>query len=427
MSSFSLLQLSKEGITSLFVQGLAVSFGIALHFLLANQLGAAEYGEYSYAYSLLILGAMFCKFGFDSTSLRYLPEYLSSNELSLGRGLVTFSMIMIVSLSILCGGIFYLSNYLIPASLIKNQLLLALFVTLPFLSLLQYFQFFLRGCHKVIAAQFPEPILRPFIIGVAILIAGNFAGRELNGETALWYNAFATVIALIICLWLCRAQLQTIFAYSVRYAYQKWFRASFTFFIITGLGLIISQIDLLIVGSMLTPEETGIFSAALKISSILLIGNYAVNTCVAPKVAKYFSESKISELKQLGIASSKLIFLFAFVVSCLVWVFKDLILSALGAEYLLAGSFLGWLLGVELVRAFFGSAGFLLSMTDRAKVAAWFLAFALLINITLDLILIPKWGLEGAAIGSFLTMVIHSSATSIVIKKAFGIWSTPLG
>jgi O-antigen/teichoic acid export membrane protein len=98
-----------------------------------------------------------------------------------------------------------------------------------------------------------------------------------------------------------------------------------------------------------------------------------------------------------------------------------------GAQYLPAGTSLIILAAVNTLCAASGSASTILTMTGHERdVAIWGGGTALL-NVVLNALFIPRWGIEGAAIATAITAVLRNALLVFRSYTRIGIHTTAFG
>jgi O-antigen/teichoic acid export membrane protein len=95
------------------------------------------------------------------------------------------------------------------------------------------------------------------------------------------------------------------------------------------------------------------------------------------------------------------------------------LLSLFGQEFVIAKTTLLILLIGQAVNAMSGSVGLILQMTGKEKVYQNILLIALVFNIMLNLFLIPKFGIEGAAIASAFSFLFWNLSSVLYIYKRY--------
>jgi O-antigen/teichoic acid export membrane protein len=81
----------------------------------------------------------------------------------------------------------------------------------------------------------------------------------------------------------------------------------------------------------------------------------------------------------------------------------------------------------QLVRSLMGTVGTLLIMTNHGRDAALVMVITVVISLGLHTVLIPEWGLEGAAVATAVGTSIWNILMAIVVYKRLGIHTTALG
>ena len=128
-------------------------------------------------------------------------------------------------------------------------------------------------------------------------------------------------------------------------------------------------------------------------------------------------------LKKIVQQSTKTIFWVTFPVIILFLCFPKSILSAFGEEFKLAAMALIILSISKMFSAISGSVGTFLQMVGKQNVFQNILILTAVINIGLNYILIPKYGIDGAAFASAISGVIWNVLMIVYIKKNFGFYS----
>jgi O-antigen/teichoic acid export membrane protein len=75
----------------------------------------------------------------------------------------------------------------------------------------------------------------------------------------------------------------------------------------------------------------------------------------------------------------------------------------------------------QLINTMSGSVGVILNMTGKEKVFRNILSIALVINITLNILLIPRFGIEGAAIASATSLVFWNLYSVYYVYREYNI------
>jgi O-antigen/teichoic acid export membrane protein len=77
----------------------------------------------------------------------------------------------------------------------------------------------------------------------------------------------------------------------------------------------------------------------------------------------------------------------------------------------------------QFVNSISGSVGYILQMTDKQKTVQNVILSAAVINVMLNMILIPMYGIYGAAFASMVSMVFWNLILVFMVRRYYNIWT----
>lgn len=170
---------------------------------------------------------------------------------------------------------------------------------------------------------------------------------------------------------------------------------------------IYANFDVVMIGFLKTDYDVGLYNAALKIKSIVLSLSTALADVLIPRIAYYYSKGEITQIKNLSLKSSRVSTVLAIPVTVYILMFSQkIILFVCGKEYFGANSTLQVLMVCIFPLIFtyiFGQQ--LLIPLGKEKVYTRSVFVGMLINLLLNILLIPTYGSFGAAIGTLITEI----------------------
>lgn len=195
--------------------------------------------------------------------------------------------------------------------------------------------------------------------------------------------------------------------------------------ILSGLAIMVyMRIDQIMIGSMMTEADVGVYSVAVKLSEVWYVIPLAITQSVMPSIVSA-RKSQNGSYEQRLIKLTALLFWSSFIVAILVtFTGPSLITILFGHEYRLAG---------EVLRVHFW-AGIFVAL--GVGISQWYIAENLLqislygtiagalINVLLNLVLIPEFGISGAAfstVGSYFVAAYLPAACFPSAKPAWRI------
>ena len=186
---------------------------------------------------------------------------------------------------------------------------------------------------------------------------------------------------------------------------------------------IMAWTDKLMIGNMLDPESVAVYGVAFRFSMIVSITLMAVNSIAAPKFAEKFAMDDTNSMAKIAIQSSKLIFWTTLPFATILLIFPKFFMGLYGIEFLVGFDVLRLLIIGRLINAFSGSVGNLMQMSGQQNSYMFILIIGAIINIVLNLLLIPKYGIDGAAYASIVSMSFWNLSMVYMVKKKFGFFT----
>ena len=151
-------------------------------------------------------------------------------------------------------------------------------------------------------------------------------------------------------------------------------------------------------------HEVGIYNAAAIMSIQASLFLVSVNAIFSPIIADLYNKGHINQLSNLFKTTTKWIFELTLPVFLVFVLFSRHIMGLFGEEFVVGWAVLVILGGAQLLNASVGSVGYTLTMTGRQKMELVNNLVLCGLNIFLNIILIRKFGILGAAIATGLSL-----------------------
>lgn len=425
-------QLVRGGIGSIGVNITQNLLALALTVVLARMLGPAGYGIYAYVYALISLLAVPAQFGLPPLIMRETARGQANMEWGAVKGVVKWGNSIAILLSIvivlIAGGVaFYFSDNFTSEQLLTLAWGLML---MPLLVLGNLRGAVLRGLRKVIQGQLPEKIFRPGLFAIMLLGTGLFFSKEaLTAPLAMALHAIAAFFAFMIGAWLLkRVRPVEITTATPLYDSRRWTLTVLPLALTAGMHLINTYADILMLGYFASAEEVGIYRVSVQGAMLVTFGLSAIDMVVAPYIARLHAQDDKKKLQKLVTFSARFGAALALIFVLVYVFFGEILLSwFFGNEYLPGWVALVILSFGRLFNAVTGPIVFLLNMTGHERIMARGVAIATVFNIVLNVILIPKYGMEGAAMATMITVVIWSALLWQSARKYLKVDSSVFG
>jgi O-antigen/teichoic acid export membrane protein len=178
-----------------------------------------------------------------------------------------------------------------------------------------------------------------------------------------------------------------------------------SFLVATLLNLALKQADVLYVGHLLNHTKAGYYGAAARMASLVALGLSAADFVYMPRIAALFQQEKKRALQEMLRQASRQILLISVPVILLLAIAGKMLLGWFGDSFRDAYLPLVILLAGQAVNAATGMVGGVLSMTGHHRIFVLFNLVAFLVQLTLSWLLIPSFGMTGAAIATSTALI----------------------
>lgn len=183
-----------------------------------------------------------------------------------------------------------------------------------------------------------------------------------------------------------------------------------------------SWFDVLVIGYFLSQDLVGVYEIAWKVSGLTLLFAQAIRTTIFPSMSSWANEEYHSRIKRFttkAIVPSIVLVIPVFFGSLVLG--QELLFFVYGPEYTAATGVLVVLLAQKLIQALNITFASPLEAIDRPDLAARAMATGLVINIILNILLIPEYGIMAAAVASFVSYSVTLGQMIYYFDFRFGI------
>ncbi len=179
--------------------------------------------------------------------------------------------------------------------------------------------------------------------------------------------------------------------------------------------------DVLIVAALLGPTEAGIYAIVSRFITAGTLGNQAVRIALSPRFAQLFARHDLPAVGRLLQAATPVMLALTWPLFLLTALLPADVLLIFGPEFVPGASLLVVLSGAMLIAATWGPVGGALLMSGRSTLQLVNRCVSLAVLVAVDLYLIPKMGLMGAAIGWAISLVIDTTLDGLALLVLDGV------
>lgn len=359
-----------------------------------------EAGEFFVAISLFAIVQGLCSFGAETGLQFFVPTMVPSDARRLIRSVsLTSAGAGVVVAAIVLAGAPWFGDLLAKgeaggggstASVVRSVALV-----LPFAGLYEVTMGSLRACDQVLVGITLDRIIRPPVQVVAMLLAAAAGG---GSRTAFFAWALPNVGAVLIgAVLLVRVRL--------RGQHRSDIVTSRTFWNYTAprsvarvAQTLTQRLDVIILAAVATLEDAGVYGT---VSRCMIAGVFiatAVRQAVQPQLRRLILRGDQSAVKTMyGITTTWLV-LVTWPAYLAMLTYAPLVMRAFGPEYVRGGDALMLLCSAMLVASACGLVDVVLLMLGRSWLSTINVLIALVLNVVLNVLLAPRYGMVGAAI-----------------------------
>jgi len=395
-----------------------MGFSFIIDVFLARVLGPVFLGRYRLGTTIVNFTSNFTKIGFDQGFIRYIPIYKNKNQFGKIKYLITLSYLISLLLSITVGVMLFFGADFLAINFFNES---EMSMVLKLSSILLVVFTFYRLSNSILTAIKRVDyltIINYIVVPIAFLLP-LVTYETMNLIQAFWLRIASYSLGIFLMVFIVYNKEKFMYANYKKVNFTKYMKFSIPLLFINLLYFLISNIDILMIGYFLTSKDVGIYSVSVRISMITLFVLRSINSIFGPVISELVSQNKINELEKLLKSINKIIFLFSFNYLVFVFIFRKEILLVFGEEFILSNIVLVILTFGQFAKSVSGPIGTVLIMSGKQKYEVWNSVLICILNIILNLLFIPSYGIVGAALATMLSIVIINIIKILEIYKEF--------
>jgi O-antigen/teichoic acid export membrane protein len=423
------LRLIKAATGSFGIRILYVGLTFILSLILARLLETKGFGIYTYAISWLTILSIPATLGLDKLLIREISKFLVRSDWGLLKGILSWANLTVLLTSVGFAIIACLVAWFIyyPSNSITVWAIWLALAALPIYSLVNIRMGAMKGFNIVVISMMPELLIPLIQVFFAIPVWSLLKGNSNNVLWILGIRLIAIALSFILgAILLYRAIPLQVKRTLASYQTSAWLKSSLPFMFLGATEIINTQGDILMLGAIKGVEVVGIYGVVSKISTLVIFIQGAANNALGPTIARFYAENKTAKLRQLVIKSTRMVLLVSLVFCVFLIVAGKLLLSLFGSDFVTGYESLVILTLGQFIGAAIGPVGLILNMTGYERFAAISIGFSAILNVILNAILIPKFGINGAAFATAASITVVNIANMFFVKRKLSISSVLL-
>ncbi len=411
---------SIDAVWNLICFAIVGSFGILVNIIIAKYYGADVLGVFNQVFAIFVLLSQISVAGVHLAVLKYVSQFAEDRNKTdniLSAALyITFVISLLVPL-----GTFFLKDFaadMMESPRISTGILFGL-PGLFFWALNKVYLAFHNACQRIISYSVLNALRFIFLVIYLVL----FIVLDLPGERLPVIISFSEVTLFIICV-----------VYSMRYMtfsynpeVKRWIKELSLFGFKAAPGHILldinTRVDVIMLGIFCSDQMVGVYSFAAMLADGYNNFPVVFRTNVNPMITQYRYSRKGDEFR-LWIRKGVRLGYTLFIPMGIVVIFLFPLL--MNIFRLGAGIGEGWAVFAILISGISLSAGYIpfqmiLSQTGFPSYQSVYIFFVFTTNVVLNFILIPIWGMMGAALATALSAVVQVVYLKLLVAQKLNI------
>jgi len=406
--------------------------GIVVNGLLARLLSPEELGIYFISLTIAMTVAAIAPMGMNHSVVRLVSEGIANNQPLNARNAIVLSVLLTFLVSVVIGLMFVGG----PGAWLADTIFSSVY--LGHITYLLAGWLILRAMQDVLAECFRgyHAIGKSVLFGggittlvyAVILSFFKITAVNITVSEAVFYIVIALLINLIFALviiykdlfkgvstTLISIQKSAVFA-NLKISIPMW--GSATFFII------LSQLDLWVLGMFRSEEEVALYGAALKLVMLVGMPLMIINAVVPPIIAELNSTKQYAALEKTLRSAASLAAIPAIAASLMFVLYGENILQIVYGEYYAAAdTILMILCAGQFVAVWGGACGYALNMSGFQKNLLQIMGASLLMSALLVVPAAIYHGAIGVAFVTVLWQIFLHVSVLLMAKKKIGVWT----
>lgn len=388
---------------------------------ITQKFGADIYGIIALGFSMFLILSVIGRLGLDINLVRFFSDDKNDSE----TGIFYKSVLKSFLLSAFLAGLIYLIREPIVMQVFrepKPELLPYLpwiLGAIPFWALaLVSSSYFRAKKQNNIFAFFDNP--SRFLFSLLLLLV--FYTFRKDPIIIVQAHFYAILITGLSSLGLAAYKINS---FSFKSKSNSWYflKDALPMMLSSSILVLLGWMDTFVMGIYEESSDVGIYNVSLKVATLTTFTLQAINSILAPKIAKSYAANEEDVYKKLIRFSTKLNFLITLAVLTVILVFHDFLLGIFGEEFKAGYIILFIFCAGQLINSLSGSVGVIMQMIGKQKVYQNFVLIALFVNLLLTFVLTPLYGGIGAATATVCSMIFWNVGCAVYLKTKLNITS----
>jgi len=416
----------KQSLSNLIISYAGIALGFILTILLyPHILSPDEYGLTRVLFSASFISTQFAHLGFQNLVIRYFPVFKRAAPQN--HGFLFWALTIPVIGFLIFAGVYFAADSTIIAYYAEQSPLFVDYYlwVLPLTLFILYFEIlnnYLRSLRDSVTGSFAMEIIQR-LITISLLGVYFFDWITFHLFIMLFvlsYMINPLIVAIQIARkgeWKLRPNMKL-----MRRPLLKGMANYGLFSMLGGLTtVIVWNVDILMLGSLAGLDQTAIYAIAFYMASVIAIPQRSINNIVSPLLAGFITNKEWDEVGSIYTKSSLNQLIPGIFIFGLIWINLDVVYQMM-PDFYAAGRWVVFIVGIgKIIEMITGANGLILINSKHYRVSFYTNLILIAVTIGANYIMIPLYGIEGAALASVLAILVYNGTKYIWVLVKMGL------
>lgn len=377
-----------------------------------------HYGLISFMLSTATIMMPLMAFGVHNTMVKFYSTFKTKNSLNSFLTLMLFLPLALIIPTGLIGVIAYdnIANFLAQKNPIIADYVWYIYVAAIVMAYFEVFFAWTKTQMQTVFGNFLKEVFHR--LGIMLLLFGVYFE---------WLTVDAFIIG-VIAVYALRMLIMMFYAFSVRLPVFKFHRIDrlsailkYTVLIIIAgsIATVILDVDSFMLGMYISIEKVAYYGVAIYIATVIVVPSRSMQQILQPLTAKYLNEKNKVALEDLYVRSSQTLFIIGGLIFLLIVLNINSLYETIPAQFS-GGLIVVFLVSLaKLYDCLMGCNNVILFNSDYYRVVLLFGVILTILTVVLNMLFIPKFGINGAAFATFMAVTVYNSIKIYFVKRKF--------
>jgi O-antigen/teichoic acid export membrane protein len=406
----------------------ALAVNLAAQVIVVRYLSKAGYGAFAYGLSIALVGQTIASFGLDRAISLFAPVYHERRDYPKLFGTIALVVGTILGVGLAVVAAVYVLHAVAGGSVTKDPQAASLLLVLILLAPVQALDATFSGLYAVfgraraifLRTYILAPLLRLAVVGLLVLtgssvtfLAGGYVAAAVVG-VAVYVPVLRQLVA--------EAAAHGASLRQIEVPAREILSLTIPLLTTSLVWVAIASTDAILLEWFRGTAEVGAFRAIQPAAELNLFVIFAFTPLFAPLAARLYARENRDALNDLYWQTAAWIAALSFPVLVVTALFAEPVTTTLyGSRYAESASYLAILAVGYYVQSALGFNGITLSVFRAVRYIVPLNVLAVLVNIGVNLALIPRYGALGAALGTCGTLLAHNLLKQAALRRATGL------